>query len=149
MAGLERDDIMGRHVPLGEGERLTAEFKADRGTYWRSHAILAVAGGAVAGGILVAMANPDPWVGPLAALLAIGARAAYLASEALSDTWRLTDRRLIGPGGREVALSGIETARAFLGGVQVVTRSGDKHLIKYQADPEGTAARIRDARPAR
>jgi hypothetical protein len=147
MPDLPRDDIMGRHVPLGEGERVLAEFGADRGTYWRAHAILAVVAGVLASGVLWALGNSDPWVGPVAALLAIGVRAGYLASEALAETWRLTDRRLIGPGGREVALSGIATARAFLGGVQVVTRSGDKHLIRYLADPEGTAARIRNARP--
>lgn len=140
------DGIAGGKVALAEGERLLATFRADRGTYWRAHAILAVVAGVLAGGVLLAIGNPDPWVGPVAALLAIGVRAGYLASEALGEAWLLTDRRLVGPGGREVSLSGIATARAFLGGVQVVTRSGDKHLIRYLADPEGTAACIRDAR---
>lgn len=142
-----RDDISGPHVALGEGERVLATFRADRGTYWQAHAILAVAGGVLAGGVLLAIGNPDPWVGPVGALLAIGVRAGYLASEALAEAWTLTDRRLVGRARLAVPLSAIAAARAFLGGVQVVTRTGDKHLIRYQADPEGTAARIRDARP--
>ena len=70
------------------------------------------------------------------------ARAAYLASEALAETWRLTDRRLLGPGGRAIPLAQVQSARAFLGSVQVTTTSGDRHLIKYQADPAATANRI-------
>ena len=81
-------------------------------------------------------------VGPFGAVLAIGARAAYLASEALSEVWRLTDRRLLGPGGRAIPLSTLQSARAFFGSVQITTTSGDRHLIKYQADPAATAARI-------
>jgi hypothetical protein len=76
---------------------------------------------------------------------AIGARAAYLAPEALADVWRLTDRRLIGPAGRIVPLPQVALARPFLGAVQVVTRTGDKHLMKYLANPAATAARILSA----
>ena len=36
----------------------------------------------------------------------------------------------------------MKTARPFLGAVQIVTHSGDKHLMKYMADPAATAARI-------
>jgi hypothetical protein len=75
-------------------------------------------------------------------VLAIGARAAYLASEALAEVWRLTDRRLLGPGGRAIALAQVRSAKPFLGSVQITTTSGDRHLIKYQAAPAATANRI-------
>ena len=68
------------------------------------------------------------------------------SSEALSDRWRLTKTRLIGPGGRILPLSSIQTVRPILGAVQVITRSGDKHLIKYLADPDAVADRIARAR---
>ncbi|THD85866.1 hypothetical protein E7811_05270 [Aliigemmobacter aestuarii] len=137
---------MGVTVPLAEGERLLDEFRADRMAYVKSHLIMAVLGGAVAGLVLVWMGNPDPWIGPVAAILALGARGWYLASEALAAVWRLTDRRLIGPGGRQIGLAEMETVRPFFGDVQVVTRSGDKHLLKYLADPADAVARITDAK---
>ena len=98
MARIERDSIMDRTLPLQEGETVLAEFRADRMAYWRGHLILAVVLGAAAGLFLMWQGNPYPVAGPIGAVLAIGARAAYLASEALTETWRLTDRRLLGPG---------------------------------------------------
>ena len=80
------------------------------------------------------------------AAIAIAARAAFLASEALTEVWRLTDRRLLGPGGRVIPLAQVQAARPFLGSVQITTASGDRHLIKYQADPAATAARLLGAR---
>jgi hypothetical protein len=142
MARIEPDTVMGRPALLLEGENLVAEFAADRRAYWRSHLIMAVVLGVVAGVFLVWQGNPYPVAGPVGAAIAIGARAAYLASEALSDVWRLTDRRLLGPGGRVVPLTQLQTARPFLGAVQVVTLAGDKHLIKYQSDAEAVAARL-------
>ena len=146
MSELPRDPLMGVSIPLAEGERLREEIRADRGAYVKSHLIMAVLGGAVAGLVLVWLNNPDPWIGPVAALLALGVRGWYLASEALAVVWRLTDRRLIGPGGRQIGLAEIETARPFLGDVQIVTRGGDKHLLKYLADPAATVAAIDAAR---
>lgn len=142
MARITPDPILGTVAPLLEGETLIAAFPADRIAYWRSHLILAVVLGAAAGLFLIWQGNPYPVVGPFGAVLAIGARAAYLASEALSEVWRLTDRRLLGPGGRAIPLSTLQSARAFFGSVQITTTSGDRHLIKYQADPAATAARI-------
>lgn len=141
-----RDPLMGTGVPLSEGERLLAEITADRGAYVKSHLIMAVLGGAVAGLVLVWLGNPDPWIGPVAAILALGVRGWYLASEAQSAVWRLTDRRLIGPGGRLIGLAEIETVRPFLGDVQIITRSGDKHLLKYLADAGAVVAAIDAAR---
>ena len=142
MARIEHDPILGQTAPLQEGETLVAEFRADRTAYWRSHLIMAVVLGTAAGLVLLGLGNPYPVAGPFGAVLAIGARAAYLASEALAETWRLTNRRLIGPSGRSIPLAQIRAARPFLGSVQITTTAGDRHLIRYQADPTATAARI-------
>ena len=144
MPDLPRDPIMGATMmsPLRPNETLLAEWPADRASYWRSHGIMAVLGGFIAGLALVALDNPTPWVGPVAAVLAMGARGWYLSSEALAYMWRLTDQRLQGPGGRDIPLPQIKTARPFLGDVQVVTHSGDKHLMKYMADPPAIVTAI-------
>ena len=146
MSRIEPDSIMGHAAPLLEGERIIQEFRPDRAAYWRAHLIMAVALGAFAGLVLLWQGNPYPVVGPVAAVLAIGARAAFVASEAMAEVWRLTDRRLLGPAGRVIPLAQLQTARPFLGAVQVVTSTGDKHLIKYQADPAATAAQLTAAR---
>ena len=142
MARIAPDPILGTTTPLQEGETVLAEFRADKAAYWRGHLVMAVVLGAAAGLFLMWQGNPYPVAGPMGAVLAIGARAAYLASEALAETWRLTDRRLLRPGGRAIPLAQVQSARAFLGSVQVTTTSGDRHLIKYQADPAATANRI-------
>jgi hypothetical protein len=142
MARIEPDPILGTVTPLQNGETLVAEFRADRIAYWRGHLILAVVLGTAAGLILMWQGNPYPVAGPLGALLAIGVRAVYLASEALAETWRLTDRRMLGPGGRAIALVQIRSAQPVLGAVQITTKAGDRHLIKYLADPAAVADRI-------
>ena len=114
--------------------------------YWRGHLILAVVLGTAAGLVLMWQGNPYPIAGPFGAVLAIGARAAYLASEALAENWRLTDRRLLGPGGRAIPLAQVQSAKAFFGAVQVTTTAGDRYLIKYQAAPAATASRITASR---
>lgn len=142
MARIEPDPILGHAAPLLPGETVLAEFPADRLSYWRSHLVMAVVLGAAAGLFLIWQGNPYPVAGPVGAAIAIGARAAYLASEALAETWRLTDRRLLGPGGRAIPLAELQSARPFLGAVQITTAVGERHLIRYQADPAATAARI-------
>lgn len=142
MARIAPDPILGTTPPLQEGETVLVEFSADSVAYWRGHLILAVVLGTAAGLFLMWQGNPYPVAGPFGAVLAIGARGAYLASEALTETWCLTDRRLLGPGGRVIPRAQIRDARAFLGSVQITTTSGDRHLIKYQSDPAATAARI-------
>lgn len=139
---LPRDTVWGDRAPLAEGERVVVEFPADRITYWRGHVVMAVILGFVAGVALLVTGNPAPWVGPVAAMLAIMARAAFLVSEALAGHWALTDRRLIGPGGRAIALTSIRSIRPFLGDVMVVTATGDKHLMKYMADPAAVIAAV-------
>lgn len=142
MARIEPDSVIGRPTGPDPGERVLESFGADRLVYWKQHLILAVVLGAAAGLVLLWQGNPYPVVGPVGAVLAIGIRAAYLASEALSDRWTLTERRLLGPGGRVVPLSHLAQARPFLGAVQIVTLSGDKHLMKYLADPAAASTRI-------
>ena len=149
MTEIVQEPMYGTPAPLDADETVIARFVPDAPTYWRSHAIMALVGGVVAGLALLYGGNPAPWVGPLAAVLAIGARAAYLKSEVFAEEWRLTQRRLLGPAGRIATLSGVKLARPFLGAVQIVTQTGDKHLIKYQADPAATVARILAAKGAR
>mgnify|MGYP001770489148 CR=1 FL=1 len=38
----------------------------------------------------------------------------------------------------------LRAARPFLGTVQIVTLSGDKHLMNYLSDPQAVARRILD-----
>lgn len=122
------------------------EFRPDAGRYWLNHLATAVVLGAVAGVVLIAMGNPYPWTGPVAALLALGVRAVYLRSEAMADVWRLTDGALVGPGARRVALADITLVRTLMGHVQVVTKQGDKILIRYLADAKAAVAAIEAAR---
>lgn len=127
---------------LAEGETLVATFTPDRLTYWRAHLIMAVVLGAAVGLFLLWQGNPYPVMGPIGAALAIAARAAYVASEALTDLWYLTSRRLTGPRGLTIPRAQIRTARPFLGSVQITTATGDRHLIKYLAAPAADAARL-------
>jgi hypothetical protein len=50
------------------------------------------------------------------------------------------------PGGRDIPLGRIARVRHIFSAVQVVTDTGDKHLIKYQADTAGTSAAIEGAK---
>jgi hypothetical protein len=135
MARIEPDPILGHPLPLGEGERVVGEFRSDAQVYWRAHLVMAVILGVGAGLVLLALGNPYPVVGPVGAVLAIAARAAFVQSEALAEVWRLTDRRLLGPRGQAVALADLSAAQPFLGAVQVTSTTGDRHLLKYQSDP--------------
>ncbi|MEL7213613.1 MAG: hypothetical protein AAGK92_13200 [Pseudomonadota bacterium] len=133
---------------LADGERLVAEFPADRATYLRDHSVMAAI--AMGGAMLVLwwMGNPHVWTGAVAGLAAIALRGWYLQSEELSVTWLLTDSRLLGPPGRTVMLRDITKVRGLGSAVQIVTASGDKHLLKYQADKEAVIAQITAASEA-
>jgi hypothetical protein len=139
MARIEPDPIMGHPAELGPGEKIVTEFRPDTQVYWRAHLVMAVLLGIGAGLVLLWLRNPYPVIGPVGAVLAIAARAAFVQSEAMGEVWRLTDRRLLGPAGRVVTLVQLQAARPFLGAVQVTTTTGDRHLIKYQADPAAVA----------
>lgn len=116
-------------------------FTADRTAYIRSHAWMAAL--AMAAGMLIlwVMGNPHIWTGAIGGLAAIILRGWYLASEELTVVWTLSDTALTGPAERNIPLTQIERVRTMGSYVQVVTKGGDKHLIKYQADP-AAASRI-------
>jgi hypothetical protein len=149
MSALVQEQMYGTPAPLDSDETVIARFRPDLASYWRAHAIMALVGGVVAGLALVIGGNPSPLVGPVAAALAIALRAAYLKSEVFAEEWRLTNRRLLGPAGRIAPLSSLKLARPFFGAVQIVTQGGDKHLIKYQADPAATVQHILAQKDAR
>ncbi len=138
-----------RPPDLDPGEKLIREIRSDRAKYWRDHGVMAVVGMAGVGGVLWAIGSPHVAIGALGAPLAIGARAAYLASEQLGMRWWLTSRRIWLPGGRAVALGEVETVRKLLGDVQIITRAGDKHLIRHVGDAEALIGEITTARDRR
>ncbi|WP_120632343.1 hypothetical protein [Ruegeria sp. EL01] len=117
-------------------------FQADKGAYIRTNTWLAAGAMAAAMIVLWLIGNPYAWTGAPAGLAAIGFRAWYLASEELLAKWEMTETTLAGPGPRSVALDQIEAVNVMGSFVQVVTKGGDKHLIKYQADPAATKATI-------
>jgi hypothetical protein len=132
---------------LEEGEVVRASFVPDRKTYIRDHAWMAALAMGLGMAILWALGNPHVWTGAVGGLLAVAIRAWYLLDEALAERWDLTDRRLLGPGGRAIRLKDIKEVRSLGSAVQIVTLGGDKHLMKYQPDRDATKARIDEARP--
>ncbi|MCA0929863.1 hypothetical protein [Ruegeria profundi] len=120
-------------------------FAPDKGAYIRTNTWLAAVAMAGAMIVLWLIGNPYLWTGAPAGLAAIGLRAWYLASEELVATWEMTDTTLTGPGPRKMALTQIEAVNTMGSYVQIVTKSGDKHLIKYQANPAATKAAIERA----
>ncbi len=134
---------------LAQGEKMLREIAPDRGRYWRDNAILAAVGMAGLGVVLLLIGSPHAAIGALGAPLAIGLRAWYLASESLGNRWWLTSHRMILPGARSVPLLEIETVRKLLGDVQIITRSGDKHLLRHIAAPEALVADVLAARSKR
>jgi hypothetical protein len=121
-------------------------FPPDRATYVRAHAWMAVIAMAGAMAVLWIMDNPLVWTGAVAGLAAIGLRGWYLASEELAADWRISDGVLTGPGERRVALGQIAQVRVMSSYAQVITKGGDKHLIRYQANARATARAIEAAR---
>ncbi len=130
---------------LEPGEAVQHSFTPDRATYWRDHAWMAAAAMGIGMAILWVMGNPHVWTGAVGGLAAIAIRAFYIASDELAARWDLTDRRLLGPGGRAVPLGQIKALNKLGSAVQVITHGGDKHLIKYQADSTATRTQIERA----
>ncbi|WP_264211025.1 hypothetical protein [Leisingera thetidis] len=122
------------------------DLKPDRGAYIRAHAWMAAIGMSGAMAVLWIMGSPHIWTGAAGGLAAIALRGWYMASEELAVVWTLTETALTGPAGRSIPLAGIETVRTMGSYVQVITKSGDKHLIKYQADPAATRNSIERAK---
>jgi len=131
---------------LEQGETVLDRFPSDKATYWRENAWLAAIAMAVGMGFLWLIGNPYVWTGAVGGLAAIAVRSLYLASDEVKMEWHLTDHRLLGPGPRAIALDDIRAVNTMLSAVQIVTVTGDKHLLKYQPDTKATKARIDRAR---
>jgi hypothetical protein len=129
-------------TPLSDGEEVLARLTPDRATYRRDHAWMAAIAMGLGMAILWAIGNPHIWTGAIGGLAAIALRGWYVASDELAQRWDLTNRRLLGPGGRAIGLREIKTVNTFASVVQVVTQTGGKHLIKYQSDTDATKALI-------
>lgn len=123
----------------------TLRFTPDRDTYIRSHLKVTALAMAGAMAILWLMGDPNIWVGAIAGFGAIALRGWYLASEELAVVWEVRDGVLTGPMERRIPLDQVETVRSMASFVQIITKSGDKHLIKYQADPATTVTAIKRA----
>ncbi|RDC72140.1 hypothetical protein DLJ49_11990 [Rhodovulum sp. 12E13] len=113
----------------------------------RDHLWLAALGMVGATAVLWALGNAEFWVGAVAALLAVAVRGWYLASEELSRRWELTPAaiRAVAADGtheRSVPLSQVAQVRKLGSAVQVITRGGDKMLLKYMAEGERVRDRI-------
>jgi len=134
---------------LDSGEKLLVEWRPDPGRYWRDHGVMALLGMTGAGLVLWLLDVPHAAIGALDAVLAIGVRALYLRSETLAMVWRLTDRRVLLPSGGSVGLMEIETQRKLFGDVQLITRSGDKHLLRHMPDPASVLSALEGARSRR
>lgn len=131
--------------PLAEGENVLHSFAADRGTYIRDHAWMAVLAMALGMVILWALGNPHVWTGAVGGLAAIVLRGGYVASDELGVRWDLTNQRLLGPQTRAMGLDQIARVRRLGSAVQVISLAGDKYLLKYQADGAAVQNRIEAA----
>jgi len=131
---------------LEGSERVIAEFPSDKAAYWRENAWLAAFAMAGGMGVLWAIGNEYIWTGAVGGLFAIAVRALYLASDETRMRWDLTNQRLLGPGTRAIALENIAAVNTLFSAVQVVTVTGDKHLLKYQPDAKSVKARIEGAK---
>lgn len=132
-------------TPLQNGETVIASFTPDRTVYIRDHVVMAALSTGLAMAALWIAGNAHIWTGAAAGITAIAARGWYMASEELSVRWDLTNQRVLGPQQRKADLNRITMVRSFASVVQIVTGTGDKHLIKYQTDPAATIAAIRQA----
>lgn len=133
-------------IALADTETLVERFTGNRATYIKEHVLLAAIGSVGAVAVLMSMGNPHAWTGIVGAVAAIAVRGFYVASEQIGMVWTLTDKRLITPTGASVPRRDIVKVRTIFSAAQVVTRSGEKYMIKYQADPAATAATI-EGRP--
>lgn len=137
-------------LPLEPGETVSAIFVPDLRRYWYDHLVLGGLGAVLVAAVLIWLGKADQvLVAAVAILVGMALRALYFRSEAFARRWQLTDRRLIGPQGRQVMLLEIETVRALMGDVQIVTKAGDKHLIRHLAEAAPVVTAIESARAAR
>ena len=135
--------------PLTDGETLISTFTPNRGTYIREHIMLAALGAVLLSGFLIFMGNPHAWTGIVGSVIAITLRGTYAMKEQLGLHWHLTNKALIGPDGHRIALLDVDKARHIFSALQIITRSGDKYLIKYQPNPGEGAAQVLSTRDTR
>lgn len=129
-------------------ERLLAEFRPDPRAYVRAQAVLALVA-TVAGVAATQLAQmPGPWAAlvPLALALAVVVRAAIGHAAAMAGRWRLTDRRLAGPGGVALLMVEVTEVSTSLGSVVVMTSVGERHMIRHLADAAAAVEAITRAR---
>ncbi|MBV7377370.1 hypothetical protein [Maritimibacter dapengensis] len=131
---------------LDPGEEVLATFTGNMTTYIKEHVMLAAIGSVLAVALLMVLGNEHAWTGVVGAVAAIAVRGIYVASEQVGMTWTLTNRRVISPAEVPIPLSEIEKVRTIFSAAQIVTRSGDKYMLKYQTDPKETAATIEGAK---
>ncbi|WP_371169451.1 hypothetical protein [Aliiroseovarius sp. 2305UL8-7] len=131
---------------LEPGEQLLESFSGNLRTYVKEHVLLAALGSVLMSGILIFMGNPHAWTGVVGAVAAIAVRGLYVAKEQLGFTWYLTNIRVIGPGDRSIVLENIDKVNVIFTAAQIVTRTGDKYMLKYQADAKATQTAIGKAR---
>ena len=122
------------------------EFRPDKTTYIRAHAVMTAI--AMAAGMLIlwVLGNPHIWTGAVGGFAAVALRGWYLFDEVMDEVWTLSGNSLKGPYQRYARLEEIVKLRTIAGAVQVVTREGNKHLIKYQPDPQAVIDTINAAR---
>lgn len=123
-----------------------ARFAPDRSAYIRAHIGMAVVFSGLGMAVLAVLGNPHLWTAAAGAVCAIGFRGWFLWSEIRDEAWVMDADALSGPQGRYVPLSQIAALNTIFSTVQVVTKGGDKHLIRYQADRDATRAAINAAR---
>jgi hypothetical protein len=121
------------------------EFRPDQDAYLRAHSWMAAFAMGAAMTLLWVTGNPHVWTGGIGGFAAIALRGLYMRSEEMAVVWTLTDTELTGPAGRSIPLAGIAKVNRMGSYVQVITEGGDKHLIKYQADPKAVEAAILEA----
>ncbi len=119
------------------------EFPPNRSAYIRAHAWMAAFAMVAGMAILWALGNPHVWTGAIGGLAAISLRGWYMMSEEMAVVWRVSDGTLTGPAEHRVPLAQIAVVKTLGPYVQVITKGGDKHLIKYQASPETTASALK------
>jgi len=122
-----------------------ARFKGSKAVFIRVQVVMAFVGAALITAGLYLAGNPDWWIGIVGSFAGIAMRGYYIADEQLGFEWVLTTTHLVSPSERAIGLGEIKSVRSLLGSVQVITTDGEKHLIKYQAEPEQVIAEINGA----
>ncbi|WP_151718250.1 hypothetical protein [Gemmobacter serpentinus] len=142
MSRVTRDSLLTGPAALEPGERLVTSFRADHAVYIRNMMIVMLVAGAVLALAETLRGAAYPWAIPAFAICMIGLRAWHMAGLAMSLEWQLTDRRLIGPGGRVIPLAEISAVRNILGTVLVMQKGAKPAVIRFHPYPKGVIAAL-------